>query len=118
MDVTLINLGHLPPVYKPYGEPSQLLEFSGDILGVHDDPVFGVMTLKVKEKDRFILYTDGLLESQNDSTIWTQKIDSLPLSLDTIKNTEILELSEALYNEVRAENNPPDDDILIMSIEI
>ena len=118
MEVTLINLGHLPPLYKAKSKKCRLLEFPGDILGVHENPEFGIKTMKVKKGDRFIIYTDGLLESNEKGIVWTSRIDQLPKILDEIEETPIQLLSETFFKKVRTSTDAPDDDILIMSIEI
>ncbi|WP_372410889.1 SpoIIE family protein phosphatase [Streptomyces luteireticuli] len=61
------NAGHLPPVLIRDGEPPVLLELpTGAPLGVGDVP-FESVVLELRPRDRLVLYTDGLVETRDES---------------------------------------------------
>ena len=71
----LINMGHTPLIHLDGGDTAALIECPGDILGMHPQPEFGFKTLNIKPYDRFILYSDGLLESDKKRAVWTERLD-------------------------------------------
>ncbi|AGW14720.1 putative response regulator receiver modulated serine phosphatase [Megalodesulfovibrio gigas DSM 1382 = ATCC 19364] len=58
----LVNAGHPAPVHLPRGGAPVLLEAQGDILGVFASVFLEPLQCAVAPGDRFLLYTDGLLE--------------------------------------------------------
>ncbi|MBT2445550.1 SpoIIE family protein phosphatase [Streptomyces sp. ISL-43] len=61
------NAGHMPPVLMRPGRPPELLELpTGAPLGVGDVP-FDTTTLDLHPGDQLVLYTDGLVETRDQS---------------------------------------------------
>ncbi|MCM8525044.1 MAG: response regulator [Lentisphaeraceae bacterium] len=113
--ITFVNMGHIPPLIKPLAGSAYLVDLEGDILGVHDNPVFGVLEQQFQEKDKVILFTDGLLE--NNNKIWTKDLNQLPSAVDEIQDANLNSFSEKLASKMNAlEKNL--DDILVMAIEV
>ncbi|MCM8539698.1 MAG: response regulator [Lentisphaeraceae bacterium] len=112
--VTFINMGHLPPVFKPVNKKAYIIDLEGDILGVYDEPVFGILQQSINKDDKVVFFTDGLLE--NDKKIWTQDIKLLPAAVDKILETDLNLFSENLASTMNALDNNLDD-ILVMTIQ-
>ena len=112
--VTYINMGHLPPVFKPVNKKAYIIDLEGDILGVYDEPVFGILQQSINKDDKVVFFTDGLLE--NDKKIWTQDIKLLPAAVDKILETDLNLFSENLASTMNALDNNLDD-ILVMTIQ-
>lgn len=58
----LVRAGHPEPVLMRVGGEPEFLAPEGDVLGGFDAAMFEVQSLRVSPGDRFLLYTDGLVE--------------------------------------------------------
>jgi sigma-B regulation protein RsbU (phosphoserine phosphatase) len=60
------NAGHFPPLLLRAGEEPRLLAEGGMVLGYIRDTAFDEGIVELQPGDLIILYTDGLVEAQND----------------------------------------------------
>ncbi|MGH8014983.1 MAG: GAF domain-containing SpoIIE family protein phosphatase, partial [Candidatus Zixiibacteriota bacterium] len=64
--LSYVNAGHHPPLYfSPDGEPQELSE-GGLVLGIFPERGYQTGTLPVKPNSLIFLYTDGVVEAEND----------------------------------------------------
>lgn len=67
-EVTYVNAGHNPAIYFNAAKDAfQLLPATGMILGVDAAAVYQEFTLAMEPNDFLILYTDGVVDSENPS---------------------------------------------------
>lgn len=111
----VVNMGHIPPVIKPFNANAYLAELDGDVLGVHNNPIFGVQNLHLSKGDKIILFTDGLLES--GTKIWPEELKSLPEKIDELSSESLDKECKALIQKMGASQNSGDD-ILLMMVEV
>ena len=116
--MTIINCGHPPVVYLPKRRKSRLIMLEGDILGGFRDVYFGNQEIRVNKGDRFILYSDGLIENPEEKKIWTDGLDDLLQACDQLRNIPISQLADGLSNLLNGNREKMDDDIVVMAIEI
>ena len=113
--LTLVNAGHPSAILlsAATGE-AQFLEQAGDILGVFADASFGVMELPVRPGDRLYLYTDGLVEMQDNRT------QGYPRLLAACQQTAQHPLAASVNNMVTAicGDHDPSDDIVLLGVEV
>ncbi len=117
-NVTIVNMGHPPIIYKPLNGGAKLLEFSGDILGMFSGVVYKSEPLKVAKGDRFYLYSDGLIERAGNSELWSSNLEQL---LDYTNAVQAFPIDEAvlkLKEHSFADGVPADDDVVLLGIEV
>jgi phosphoserine phosphatase RsbU/P len=116
--ITWVGAGHPPAVYIPQeGEP-ELLESSSDVVGMFDRAEFFSFTKKVNKGDRIILITDGLLESQNNQSVWCRNTSELLEKSKEVRNMPLEEIPEAFYGKFICNDQKLADDIIVLVTEI
>jgi len=60
--VDMVSAGHPPVVYVPVGGSPRILEAEGDVLGIFDHVHVQSHQTLAQPGDRFLLYSDGLIE--------------------------------------------------------
>lgn len=113
----LVNMGHTPIVYLESGKKAEIIESPGDILGIHSDPKFGFKEFKISPYDRFVMYSDGLLESYESRRVWTERLDLFSEKVTELAVDDIKVLGERLVSSL-INNDDISDDIVVMSIEV
>jgi len=117
--MTLVNAGHPPVIYHPVdGEPI-LVKLPGDILGTFKEVCFGVQEIPVSRGDRFFLYSDGLIETGvNKRMVWTQNLESLKDICSRLKTIPFKRCSETMVDWMLRNKSEPDDDIVVLGVEV
>ncbi len=117
--MTLVNAGHPPVVYHPKdGEPT-LIKLPGDILGAFKQVRFGIRKISVSKGDRFFLYSDGLIETgENKEMVWTRNLENLRHVCSRLKNTPLEGCAKMLVDLMLEKSPEPDDDIVMLGIEV
>ncbi len=108
--------GHPPAVYIPGDGPVSLAECENPFIGMMEDSVYESATLDISEGDRFILYTDGLVElglETNPSLDLHQRLIDV---VSRLRHLPLAELPAALVREMGADK--PDDDVAVMVVEV
>ncbi len=115
---TIINAGHLPVIFMPQRGDPYLIKIDGDILGMFTDATFGIMQFKVAPGDRLFMFTDGLVESVKNKITWCRGADTLlPLFKETPR-LPIQEMPHRLVQELFSTTSLPEDDIVLLSVEV
>jgi len=115
--IILVNAGHPPVLYAPVDKKTELIELSGDILGMFEDVLFGSIEIKVKSGDRFFLFTDGLIERPDDRQVWTGGLQGLLEASAFIKDCPVSESAERL-KDILMGDIVPKDDVVVLGFEI
>ena len=118
LKLTLVNAGHPPAVYVPVDGPARLIRMDGDILGIFRDVIFEARTLSVKPGDRIYLYSDGLVESGLDRSVWPQAAERMISACEAVRRQPIQAAPLRIRNILLPPVVPVEDDIVILSIEI
>lgn len=116
--LTIINAGHPPVACLREGVEPLLLRNDGDILGMFSDAHFGVQTIDVQDGDRFFIYSDGLVESAEEKVTWATGADSLLPIFKKIADVPYDQAPEALINYLFVEDVIPEDDIVVLCVEV
>lgn len=113
---TLVSAAHPPVVVVPAGdEPAYSVEQQGDIIGVFDDVVFDSCDLKLAVGDRLLLYSDGVIEIDENHEVGLERLlqhlneQSPDLPLEQLVKGTIETLSKGCR---------VNDDLLLMGIEV
>ncbi|MDI5962617.1 SpoIIE family protein phosphatase [Streptantibioticus silvisoli] len=103
--------GHLPPALSRPGEPPRLLDLpTGVPLGVGGVP-FEITAIQLRPGDQLVLYTDGLVETRNQSL--DAGLDDL-LALLGEPERPLQQTCDLLLDTLR-QGNEPDDVALLVS---
>lgn len=116
--MSVINSGHLPVVYIPVNKEARLIESEGDILGIFNNACFGRRDIVVEKGDRFFMYTDGLIEKPGQKKVWAQGLQELLKACEQIKKIPVRESAEKLKHLMLGQSYLPEDDILVLGVEI
>ncbi|WDP93226.1 MAG: fused response regulator/phosphatase [Desulfobacter sp.] len=118
MRLTIVNAGHPPVVYMPKGEPPRLIRAEGDILGIFPDAGFGQVQLPVSVGDRLFIYSDGLVESAENKVTWVSGAESLLPVYEGLRDIPFDTAPEVLVNQLFGEQARPEDDIVLLCVEV
>ncbi len=116
--MSIVNAGHLPVLYLPADGKAEYISVRGTPIGILADAYFETCDIKVNQGDRFFIFSDGLLERADTRRVWTAVIDELLPVAENLRDVPIKETASRLYELMSEDNSPPDDDIVIMTIEV
>jgi phosphoserine phosphatase RsbU/P len=111
--------GH-PPLIRSHGSKLERIESNGIVFGVMPDPDYPVCDMPISPGDRFLLYTDGVIEPENASG------DSFgPCKMDQVvrdnQSRPPSELVDQLLSEIRQwqpASMAQQDDITLIVIDV
>lgn len=116
---TFLNAAHLPIIYIPQVGKIELLEANNGIVGAFEESIFSFDTIEIEEGDRFLLFTDGLVEAFEKVKMTRQEgIEKLIEILEKHRVTDIENLVAIIQNEMFCENRNVEDDIVILITEV
>ncbi len=116
--MTLLNAGHPPVVHIPFKGKACLIKSTGDILGMFKDAQFGRKNIEISEKDKFIIFSDGLVESAEDKTTWVSGTQRLLPQFEKMRDIPYKEIPEKLIKIIFPDNSDFEDDMTVLCIEI
>ncbi len=116
--MTLVGGGHPPVLYLPVHDKGRLIDLGGDPVGIFNDAVFSKQEIAVSRGDRFFVYSDGLLERPDTGKVWTAATDELLFIAEELRGISIKEAADKVNELFNQKHEPPEDDIVIMAIEI
>jgi len=125
-DTVYSNAGHPFPIHLHKNEPIELLKKGGPTIGLGDfDAIddrkirFKEGQLKIKPGDKLFIYTDGIVEYQNDNEEFYGD--------DRFYNTLKMQKNESVHNIIDqcikslmefGNNTSPQDDITLLGLEL
>lgn len=108
--------GHPPALYLPKDGPISLAECENPFIGMLEESSYTSVSMDVHEGDRFILYTDGLVELHLESAPDTDLNKHLIEVVGGFRNLPLHDLPAALVHAMGADN--PEDDVAVMVVEV
>ncbi|WP_022664833.1 PP2C family protein-serine/threonine phosphatase [Desulfospira joergensenii] len=118
MTLTIINAGHPPVAFLPLAGEPFLIKTEGDILGMFSDARFASHRIRVKPGDRFFVYSDGLVESAEKRVTWVSGAESLVSLYPGLRGVPLDQAPKALIRELFGPDSLPEDDIVLLCIEV
>ena len=116
--INIISAGHPPVCYVPVeGEP-RMLKMDGDVIGIFKNVLFGQETLSVSPGDRFYMYTDGLVESSEKKTVWSEGAENMLAACVAARNVPLDEAPLEITRTLHPDAPVLEDDIVILAIEV
>ncbi|MEA2102675.1 MAG: fused response regulator/phosphatase [Thermodesulfobacteriota bacterium] len=116
--LSVVSSAHPPLLYLPVHADPEFIEAGGDILGMFDSAVFGYQEIEVNRGDRFIMYTDGLIERPDDNRVWTAQLDHFLDICRQLKGMSLEETVGQIRDRMWKKGNEQQDDVVILGIEV
>jgi sigma-B regulation protein RsbU (phosphoserine phosphatase) len=116
--LVVVNAGHPPVIYLPKEGEARLIDVDGDILGMFNEVYYGQQEMKVSPGDRFVLFSDGLIERPALKKVWCGCLPGLLEACSRIKNIPINALAEELARLMIDKTRKPEDDIVVLGVEV
>ena len=116
--LSVINAGHPPVVHVPKNGKPVLLQSDGDVLGMFKDAQFGITRIEVAPGDRIYMYSDGLVESADRKMTWVKGAAHFLCDFAEVTRFPVTEAPARLIEKLFGEDSTPDDDIVVLSVEV
>jgi hypothetical protein len=115
--LTVFSLSHPPVLLLPRtGEP-WFVDADGSLLGAYDNIEVEPARIKVAQGDRFVLYTDGLVES-TAQRVWVSSKNSLLQHGPELLAADLAAVPDILYGKYFGTQSPPTDDVVVLCVEV
>lgn len=112
--------GHPPALFIPKDGPVRFAECENPFIGMFEDLSYHAASIDIQEGDRFVLYTDGLVElGEEDGTgkkNWSETRGLLIPVVERLRSLPLAELPAGIVREVGAEIS--DDDVAVLAVEV
>lgn len=108
--------GHPPALFIPKNGPVSFVSCENSFIGMFEDTSYHAETIDIGEGDRFILYTDGLVELGVEKKSWAESHEQLLPVAEELRNLPLAELPLSLVGRMGAES--PDDDVAVLAMEV
>ncbi len=119
MTFSLVNAAHPPVLYLPVGHDPVWLPANSDVIGIFAEAVFEKQVINVQEGDRFIFYTDGLIETFSGKHMSREEGQGLLEAAGVSTAGEpCQEAVDDIVEVMFAEGRKAEDDILLLGIDI
>ena len=116
MKAVYLVAGHPPAVYIPKEGDCRFLGGKGPLIGMIEGASYHSETMDVSPGDRFLLYTDGLVEGGDPPSAWTASFQNLLPVVETLRGSSLSELPWAVSEAMGAASIH--DDVAILVIEV
>jgi sigma-B regulation protein RsbU (phosphoserine phosphatase) len=117
-ELEVVNAGHPPMLLVPRDGVPRLVEQPGDILGMFPRAQYFSRLVKVKAGDRFFLLSDGLLETPSSRSVWTAGTNKLLKVAAGLEKGGIGDAVKLLKNRLLPETRNPEDDVVLLGVEV
>lgn len=116
--LNLVSAAHPPIMHIPSQGEARLVDLPGDPVGIFKNAYFAQHEIKVSKGDRFFVYSDGLLERPDLGKVWTAATHELLPLAEKLRSVPLKEAAKRLNDLFDERHAPPDDDIVILAIDV
>ena len=116
--LTIVNAGHPPIIYLPKKGEARIIDLEGDILGMFKDVYYGEKNIKVNPGDRFLIFSDGLIEKPGLKKVWSARLPEVLKTCSNINDIPIQALAQELACQMIDITCSPEDDIVVIGVEV
>ncbi len=114
-EITVVNMGHPPLILIQTGGAVIEMGKPGDVIGIFEDAMYREDTLKLLPTDRFILYTDGMIEG---TSVWSAYTKPLKDKITIFPQLEREQFITHLMKETEEFRGDVDDDIMVLVVDV
>ena len=117
LKAVFLSAGHPPALYVPAGGALRFLESKNPIVGMIEGATYRSDSIDVSRGDRFVLFTDGLVEIGSEPIAWVSGKDALIPVVEGLRGLPLDRMPEAIVQAMRAGDNA-DDDVAVLVVEV
>jgi sigma-B regulation protein RsbU (phosphoserine phosphatase) len=117
LKAVFLAAGHPPALFVPTEGAIRFLECKNPLVGMIEGASFRSESIDVRRGDRFILFTDGLVEVGAEPIPWVSGKDKLIPIAERLRGLPLGEFPEALVAAMGASDNA-DDDVAVLVVEV
>ncbi len=115
----IVNAGQPPVIFLPLGKEGQKINITGDLIGVFENVIFEQIEIEIKSGDRFLLYSDGIVESNGKSPALRENaLKQLICICNQTRDKPLKKFVIGLPAEMQISKKSIKDDIVILGIEV
>jgi sigma-B regulation protein RsbU (phosphoserine phosphatase) len=111
-----IAAGHPPAIFIPLKGPASFASCENPFIGMIEESMYRSETLDVEAGDRFVLYTDGLVEVGPGRKAWPDSLERLLPVVEDLRGLPLDELPMALVTSMGADQ--AEDDVAVLAVEV
>jgi phosphoserine phosphatase RsbU/P len=108
--------GHPPALFIPKEGTVRFADCENPCIGMMEGSSYEARTIDVAPGDRFILYTDGLVETKTDARAWIESHQRLAPLVEELRELSLDELPSALVRAAGADAQ--EDDVAVLAVEV
>lgn len=113
-----ISAGHPPALFIPVEGAPSFLEGEDELIGVNGSSLYHASERSVREGDRVILYTDGLVERSAGTSVWGAEYRTLLPFAQGLRGVPLGEAPRLLVERYFPDIEKADDDIIVLCVDI
>jgi sigma-B regulation protein RsbU (phosphoserine phosphatase) len=111
-----LSAGHPPALFLPKKGRARLVSCENPFIGMMEGMSYRSESFDVEAGDRFVLYTDGLVELGPQKKAWVDSCEGLLPVVEGLRDLPLEALPAALVRALGAENS--EDDVAVLAIEV
>ncbi len=108
--------GHPPALFMPKNGPARFAVCENPFIGMVDEFSYKAESMDIEAGDRFVLFTDGLVEVGPNRKAWADSLESLIPIAESCRNLPLDQVPSALVAALGAEES--DDDVAVLAVEV
>jgi sigma-B regulation protein RsbU (phosphoserine phosphatase) len=116
-----VSAGHPPMVHIPMEGPCRLLGCKNPPVGMMEGIIYHSETIDVSRGDRFVLFTDGLVEGPaadgSGYVAWVTGVNDLLPVVEKLRELPMNDLPEAIVDGMGMKD-AADDDVAVLVVEV
>jgi sigma-B regulation protein RsbU (phosphoserine phosphatase) len=116
-----LSAGHPPMVHIPSEGPCRLLACKNPPVGMMEGLVYHSEAIDITRGDRFVLFTDGLVEGSaadgSGPVAWVSGVKELLPVIEKLRGHSLGELPEAIVSGMGMKQ-AADDDVAVLAVEV
>jgi phosphoserine phosphatase RsbU/P len=109
--------GHPPALFMPKKGPIRFAHCKNPLIGMMEGLTYKSESMDIEPGDRFILYTDGLVEVGLNKQMWPDAYEGLLPLAEGLRGLSLADLPYALVRAIGADSSE-DDDVAVLAIEV
>lgn len=115
--ISWASAGHPPAILLPKNGVPLFLEGEGELIGISGDSLYRVSEHPFCPGDRVIIYTDGLVEGRENTSVWAAEYRTLLPVAEALAAVPLEELPRLLVERYLSGKERTEDDIIVLCVE-
>jgi sigma-B regulation protein RsbU (phosphoserine phosphatase) len=108
--------GHPPALFIPKNGPVRFASCENGFIGMIEETTYHSESMDIEPGDRFVLFTDGLVEVGPVKKTWADSMEVLLPLAERLRDLPVDGLPAAFVKELGAESS--EDDVAVLAVEV